>query len=284
MLQCPKGGASIRHGTFAFVRRLFPRRRAAPEFDPFVGSHRGCPCSPVLPPGYYPNETFYFLPNARNTYRFKPRPIVYSSEGDLTLPPEPNPATSAKWTPTPPLSVRYVDDGCTIDKVNFETAEKFGAMGGERPGRVKHAVASQNVFRSVVRRATNIGMRVNTAKTNLLVISDALTYDPAVFIEDSQGERIISGEGMKVLGFTFSRRPSVAAHVEALIRRVRRRYWILIHLRTFGFSEDELARVYRTIVRPVFDHCAVVYHSMLTDSQDEELDRCQAHALRYIYG
>ena len=32
------------------------------------------------------------------------------------------------------------------------------------------------------------------------------------------------------------------------------------------------------------DHCCVVYHSFLTDAQDKELDRLQAHALRYIYG
>ena len=92
------------------------------------------PCSPVLPPGYYPNETFYFLPNARNTHRFRARRILYSSEGEISLPPEPNPVTSAKWSHTRPLSVRYVDDGCTVDKENFETAEQFAALGGERAG------------------------------------------------------------------------------------------------------------------------------------------------------
>ena len=37
-------------------------------------------------------------------------------------------------------------------------------------------------------------------------------------------------------------------------------------------------------MRLVFDHCSVVYHSLLTDAQDEMLDRCQAHTLRYIFG
>ena len=50
--------------------------------------------SPVLPPGYVPNETFVFLKNARNTHRFRPmNRVVYSSEGELTLPEEPNPVT-----------------------------------------------------------------------------------------------------------------------------------------------------------------------------------------------
>ena len=55
-------------------------------------------------------------------------------------------------------------------------------------------------------------------------------------------------------------------------------------MKKFGFTEEELAKVFRMIVRPVFDHCCVVYHSFLTDAQDEELDRLQNHALRYIYG
>ena len=109
-------------------------------------------------------------------------------------------------------------------------------------------------------------------------------YKRQAFLEDSAGERVVSGESMKVLGFHFSRKPDVSAHIRALKQRIRRRYWILIHLKKFGFTEDELAKVFRTIVRPVFDHCCVVYHSFLTDAQDEELDRLQNHALRYIYG
>ena len=89
---------------------------------------------------------------------------------------------------------------------------------------------------------------------------------------------------MKVLGFIFSGKPDVTAHFLSLKKKIRRRYWVLIHLKKFGFTEDELAKVYRTIVRPVIDHCCVVYHSLLKDYQDEELDRMQAHALRLIYG
>ena len=89
---------------------------------------------------------------------------------------------------------------------------------------------------------------------------------------------------MQVLGFWFSRKPNVSLHIENLKKKMRKRYWVLIHLRKFGFTEAELAKVYRTIVRPVMDHCSVVYHSLLSDSQDEDLDRLQAHALSYIYG
>ena len=38
------------------------------------------------------------------------------------------------------------------------------------------------------------------------------------------------------------------------------------------------------MIRPVADYACVVYHSSLTDAQDEELDRLQNHALKCIYG
>ena len=52
----------------------------------------------------------------------------------------------------------------------------------------------------------------------------------------------------------------------------------------FQRKNCELCKVYKTIIRPVADYCSVVYHSMLSDEQDELLDRCQAHALRCIFG
>ena len=76
----------------------------------------------------------------------------------------------------------------------------------------------------------------------------------------------------------------MAKHIEALCRRFRQKYWVLIHLRNFGFCESELTKVYKTIVRPVADYCSVVYHSMMSDQMDERLERCQQHALRCIYG
>ena len=41
---------------------------------------------------------------------------------------------------------------------------------------------------------------------------------------------------------------------------------------------------YKTILRPVIDYGCPVYHSSLTDGQDERLERLQDHALKCIYG
>ena len=115
-------------------------------------------------------------------------------------------------------------------------------------------------------------------------VSDSLNYRTSAYILDRDGVRIESGDKMKILGFHFSSRPTVDAHIEVLKRRFRQRYWTLRHLKHNGFAEKDLVTVYTTMVRPVADYMMEVYHSMLTDSQDEALERFQTHALKCIYG
>ena len=87
-----------------------------------------------------------------------------------------------------------------------------------------------------------------------------------------------------MLGFHFGPRPTVSRHLEVLRRRFRQRAWVLNHLKQVGFNRDELAWVYRSMVRPVADYMPVVYHSMLNDRQDEQVERMQSQALKIIYG
>ena len=49
-------------------------------------------------------------------------------------------------------------------------------------------------------------------------------------------------------------------------------------------NTEELVKIYKTVIRPVFDFCAVVYHPLLTDEQDQLLERLQRQALKVIYG
>ena len=87
-----------------------------------------------------------------------------------------------------------------------------------------------------------------------------------------------------MLGFHFDSRPSCHAHVAALQKRMRARVWILRHLGKAGFTTDELATVYKTVIRPTLDYCCIVYHSLLTDKQDQIVERLQSQALKSIYG
>ena len=153
-----------------------------------------------------------------------------------------------------------------------------------RPGKDKHDLPSQNLFRKVVSKAESRGMVVNRGKTKILCISDSQTYKAGAHIMDSEGNKLTSGGHLKVLGFHLDSRPSVHAHFQALKLWMRDTVWILRHLKIAGFVEQELAVVYRTVIRLILDYCAVVYHPMMTDEQDQMVKRMHAQALKCIYG
>ena len=96
-------------------------------------------------------------------------------------------------------------------------------------------------------------MKVNTLKTNVLCVHDALSYQPIAYIEGSDGTRLTStpGERLKVLGFHFGDRPTVRLHIESMKKKFRQRFWTLYHLKKNGFDDEEVVSVYKTCVRPV---------------------------------
>ena len=210
------------------------------------------------------------------------RRVVYSSEGDVTPPPEPTTTCLGAWKPRLVDVDKYVDDNLQQEAVNMENA--MTVQDGQERWKVKHAVPTQNVFRYVVGRAEERGMKVNTAKTGMVCISDSLNTRSAAFILDREGNKIESGQSLKVLGWHFSDRPTPDAQIAVLKKRFRERYWVLRHLKHNGFETEDLLKVYASMLRPVADYMSKVYHSMITDSQDEAIERLQTHALRCIYG
>ena len=143
---------------------------------------------------------------------------------------------------------------------------------------------SLSLFRHLVREAERIGMVVNGSKTSMLCVSDSMSYKADAFILDSGQCRIGCQDTIKALGMHFSSRPDMWAQVESVKKKIRSRYWMLRNLKKAGFTKEELVTVYSTMIRPVADYGAVVYHSSLTDQQDEILDNLQNGALRCIYG
>ena len=186
-----------------------------------------------------------------------------------------------KWRNEPIKVVKYIDDGVIIEKLNFHELPLLE----QEDVRFKyaHASRSEDMFKHVSERALGRGMVVNDSKTSVLCVSDPLSIQQNAYIRAGT-EDIKGGESLKILGFTFNREPTVNAHVAGVTSRLRSRTWALRKLRRAGFTSEELLKVYQTNVRSTADYCDVVYHSLLTDEMDLEIERLQDKALRCIYG
>ena len=89
---------------------------------------------------------------------------------------------------------------------------------------------------------------------------------------------------MKILGVNISSDQTMIVQVESIRAKYRARMWVLRHLGHHGFSAADLLKVYKSSILPCHDYCSVVYHSSLTSTQSEQLERLQAQALKCIYG
>ena len=124
-------------------------------------------------------------------------------------------------------------------------------------------------------------MRVNESKTQLVCISSS-DSEVRSYINTSES-RIESADKLKILGFWFSRKPGVSEQVQVMQSKFRTRLWMLWRLKNSGMETDDLLFIYKSVIRPVLDFCAVTYHSMLTDKQSAALEM-QKCAFRVIYG
>ena len=89
---------------------------------------------------------------------------------------------------------------------------------------------------------------------------------------------------MKLLGFNFDTRPTVDAHVAVILKKVRYRTWSIHNLKRLGLCPAGLVNVYVSLVRPCFDYACVVYHSLLSKTLSESLEKQQRRILKIIYG
>ena len=62
------------------------------------------------------------------------------------------------------------------------------------------------------------------------------------------------------------------------------RVWTLRELANCGFSEEERLQVYKTMLRPVLEYSSIIYHPMLSEEQENHLEKLQIRALKNIYG
>ena len=176
----------------------------------------------------------------------------------------------------------YVDDTTLFDAVPMTEA-------------VRHCTTRQTVeeflqpkvggdFDELSDRAAEIGMVINAKKTQLLVISPPNGCATRASLATRDGHTIESVDAMRLVGFTFGSSPGAGAHVEAIGEKYRKKKWMLYHLRNAGFSGDHLYRLYCCYVRSVIEYCSPVYHPLLTQGQETDLERLQRHALRVCFG
>ena len=127
-------------------------------------------------------------------------------------------------------------------------------------------------------------MKVNPLKTQSLCIAASSSNHCSSHIFGPGGERIESGNRLKLLGFYFDNKPTPQAHVDHMVSKFRGRMWTLRYLKAAGLSTADLELAYVVFLRSIMEYAAPAIHPMLTKDQSKQLEVQQARALKIIHG
>ena len=176
----------------------------------------------------------------------------------------------------------YVDDTTLFDSLELSEAARHITTGRTLEHFDELAVGAE--FADLSMRADEIGMKINTKKTQLLVISPPNGCDTTGSFSVVPNHRVDSAEKLRLVGFTFGTTSDAGAHVAAIEQQYRVKKWLLYHLRDAGFKGRDLFRLYCCYVRSMIEYCSPVYHQLLSAGQNERLERLHRHAVRMCFG
>jgi len=98
-----------------------------------------------------------------------------------------------------------------------------------------------------------------------------------------RGNPIDSVDQATLLGLTISTSLKWDAYISSVTQKASRRLYLLIQLKRSGCKIAHLRQVYLTMVRPILEYAAPVWHSGINAEQTDNLERIQRRALRLIF-
>ena len=185
------------------------------------------------------------------------------------------------WPEVPPWLGKYVDDLNTGERLYLRNA--ISTFSHTKEKKLIRATECERAFAAVFDNATKIGMKVNPSKTQLLCLSSSNSCEVSSFVEHG-GSRIGNVASMTLLGFGFDGRPSVHALVDLIRRKFNSRAWMIRHLKMSGVPDNDIVKVFCSVIRPVIEYVSSVYHPMLSLALSEEIESMQRRVLKIIFG
>ena len=99
-----------------------------------------------------------------------------------------------------------------------------------------------------------------------------------------QGNNILPCDVIKLLGVVLSKDLKWTENTNSICSKVNQRFFYLCKLKQFGFQKDELVTAWCTMIRPLIEYAAPLWHSGLTEAESKKLEALQKKAMGIIFG
>jgi len=120
-------------------------------------------------------------------------------------------------------------------------------------------------------------MEIDTSKTKEMVLGRLTNTNlPLPNIVSQTVERVTT---YKLLGVHIDSTLSWSTHIEHIIEKITTRLYFLKQLKRAGLPNSHFLHFYITVIRPVLEYCAPLWHFALTKVQSESLEAVQKHTI-----
>jgi len=103
---------------------------------------------------------------------------------------------------------------------------------------------------------------------------------PLIHTSTGHIERVNS---TKLLGLYLDSNLTWHTHIDTMLSKSTQRLYFLKQLSRAGVPQTQLRHFYLTVIRPVLEYAAPVWHHLITKMQADQIEAIQKRAIRIIY-
>ena len=264
---------------------------------------RGCVSHPEDIPGGMPQGTLLGV----ILYILYINPIGFPSECTLkisdvlheywnTLDSVPTLPTNSATLPSTMQSVKFMDDATLQEKITLKTQlatnlDRSGPLPSWELGPnqenclvlPKQNTELQQQIDIIKHLSDSREMALNSSKTCLFIVNFTKNYQFRPLLQipgcESDIDRVLE---TKLLGYWFSTDMNPDRHVQHILTISYKRIWTIRKLKKAGISREDILYFYFMKIRSVLESNCVVFHSMLTKENSDNIERIQKIVLRII--
>ena len=128
-------------------------------------------------------------------------------------------------------------------------------------------------------------IRLNSEKCKEMIIDFSRNYSLTSGIQSvTIGEQVLERvEHAKMLGVTISNNLTWSKHIDNIVSKAGKRVYMLYQLKRAGISQNDLVKIYVSIIRPVLEYACPEWSTSLPKYVSDAIEMIQKRVLRSIH-
>ena len=188
-------------------------------------------------------------------------------------------------------SVKYVDDATAASSIDLKKSLIKDPITRQKPLTLNEQCelilpveknSIQNQVYELAKFTKKNKMKINENKTKLIVFNPTRKwkFPPEVSFPGSENLEVVTQA--KILGVTVSEDLKWGLNTENMVKKARKRLWILRRMRKLGLDNTVLKDVYIKEIRSVLEFAAPVWTGALIKNESKKIENVQKTVLKLI--